>query len=194
MSASHHFIKEFVRDILQKRHRHAWSVHGLGMLRCNLNQSLRLHVWSPDTRTVGVTDTHTHPWDFRSLVVAGLVVNTSYFKTTSSAVPNVEAFREWKVACGAGGHGPLEVGPCYLGVISQLGYEEGQGYSHRATDIHSGNPMPGTVTLIQRTFLGDSSKAYVYVPEGHRFGDAVQRPAYMHEIEEACDLALGAWF
>lgn len=63
--------KLLVKAVLEHAQVYTWQLQGLGMLRLYLNKATRLHVWHSGFSVPGASTIHTHPWDFKSEVVAG---------------------------------------------------------------------------------------------------------------------------
>lgn len=167
----------------------------MGMLRLYLTSRFRLHIWCPSQATPDVSTYHTHPWDFSSLVVAGLVQN----RTFSRVLPDSLGGRLHccsKIKCGTGG------GLCedestvqtYLRLDVVKIVKEGQTYSEKAEVIHESVPVEGTVTIVDRSFKEDTEHAYVFWPYGKKWVSAEPREATTEEVEKFCTVALGVWF
>ena len=70
--------KETILDILKNPFNYEWEVQGLGMLRTYLNEDTRFQIWNKDLIVEDVTDVHTHPWDFISVILQGKITNHIY--------------------------------------------------------------------------------------------------------------------
>jgi hypothetical protein len=188
----HQLLKATVATIL--RHPEAfggaWSLQGLGMLRLYLNPSLRLHVWSTKHAVDNVSEIHTHPWHFRSTIVAGKLTNVLYETSVNNGIPTMEQ----RLQCGAGGclkDQPREV---FLIPSCDSVYNEGASYNQHAEDIHASHPEDGTVTIIERTIAADPDHAFVYWPAGQKWVSAEPRTASREEIQQITSNALAKWF
>lgn len=171
-------------------HRHfEWTLQGFGMLRTYIGKELRLHVWDSRFQVDDVTQMHTHPWNFRSLVVAGQVENVRYVER-----PEWQAFDRYEILCGEGGHITSEPEQVYLSAEPPEIYAAGHVYSQEANEIHSSHPLDGTVTLIYREFLDDEDHAYVYCEQGKEWISAEPRAATPAEVGAICQNALERWF
>ena len=71
-------------------------------------------------------------------------------------------------------------------------YPVGSSYAQSANEIHESFPTPGTVTVVERTFLPDSEHAYVYFT-GEKWGEATPRPATPEEVGAITGHALRRW-
>src|SRR5882672_1685770 len=78
-----------VKQILDNCGDYEWSIQGFGMLRTNISEYLRLHIWDSRCRVDDVSDIHTHPWNFSSTVIAGWLTNNVYLEapTDESLAP-----------------------------------------------------------------------------------------------------------
>jgi hypothetical protein len=181
-------VKSLVRPILQNPHGLDWSLQGFGMLRLYLGGNRRLHIWDERYANEGVSEMHTHPWDFRSLVVAGEVTNIRYMK--DGDIP----FFEQTIRCGEGGG--LVDGPqrAWLRALDSETYTEQETYTQEASEIHVSHPLSGTVTIVKRTFKSDTEHAYVYWPIGYEWVTAEPRPASATEVRAITENALERWF
>ena len=70
--------KETLLDILKNPFNYEWEVQGLGMMRTYLNEDTRFQIWNKDLIVEDVTDVHTHPWDFISVILQGKITNHIY--------------------------------------------------------------------------------------------------------------------
>jgi hypothetical protein len=167
-------VRTAVRAILEKGEHYPWQKQGLGMLRLYLSPETRLHVWDSRLRVPDVSTIHDHPWDFRSYVVAGSLVNVRFRRpanageigSCSAHAPNVAFCREYRVTrirCGPGG---CAVDPPTPERLHQSGTPDsvrvGGWYEQRADEIHESRPADGTVTLVERHFRADTEHANVY--------------------------------
>jgi len=186
------YTKETVKFILQNANRFEWSLQGLGMLRLYLSKELRLHIWDDRYKVPNVSEVHSHPWTFRSTIIAGVMYEYRY-------TPN------------------SQIGYNYSGVLIQCGenscikeklpglrlhnekkfYHEGEDYELAHDVLHSSHALSGTVTLVRRFFREDTEHAKVYWPV---FGtdpgwvDAKPRKATPKEIKAIVGNALERHF
>lgn len=183
--------KAFVRNLLEHPESTDWTLQGFGMLRCYLEPELRLHVWDSRFRFADVSDLHTHPWDFHSLVVAGVVRNQRFREVTKWEAGH-PSYRRQTIRCGEGG------GLCGAPEDVRLEgsrfevLEEGATYTQTAREIHRSVPEDGTVTIIEREFKDDTEHAYVYFHG--EWVTAESRPATEEEIESIRSYSLETWF
>lgn len=196
---THDLLKIAVKNILSHPDAYQWTLQGFGMLRCYLSKEVRLHVWDSRFRNQGVSDVHTHPWHFRSYVVAGHLQNRLYevYKPADQQSKD-DRFMGYHmrqlIQCGAGGGlcgAPERVALYHL--RDRL-YTEGQCYFEQAQEVHCSLPADGTVTLVTRQFLPDEEHAHVFYPEGEQWGSAEPRKATGLEVMEITRNSLARWF
>lgn len=192
------FAQDVVRELLQRPHDRAWTIQGLGMLRCYFGhtRTYRLHLWSRQFITPGVSAVHSHPWDFTSHVIAGRFTNVRFgicehpFEALSTRTHYAQT-----VKCGEGGGLVGEPTPVRLFAEQPECYQAGDTYTQRAEEIHESHFAGGTVTLCQRTVReGDGNHARVFWRIGEEFVTAEPRAATPEQIEAACSHSLAAWF
>lgn len=152
--------RALVKAILQAHDKFTWSVQGLGMLRMYLNRTARLHIWDTALKVPGVSELHTHPWDFSSMVLAGSLTNTIYRDVSGEPTHYKQSIR-----CGEGGALEGSAAQVSLRVESERKYGIGGIYSEQSELIHKTTPgLRGTVTLVHRRFKSDTEHAHVYWP------------------------------
>lgn len=173
-----------------------WSLQGFGMLRLYLDArcEYRLHVWDARYAVKDVSAAHDHPWDFESTIIAGELVNQLFIEQPDH-LPGGSPFLEQKLLCGLGG-GLCEEKPRALRLIPHPPdrYNEGDTYFQSAAQIHTSQPVDGTVTIIKRIFHEDTEHARVFWRKGVEWVSAEPRPAYDLEVRNICDRALAMWF
>lgn len=189
--------KLLVKAILSMAPVYSWQIQGLGMLRLYLNKATRLHVWHSGFASPGVSTLHTHPWDFKSEVIAGSLENIRYKEHDPQNCLNSTKVKEYMAAvlhCGPGG-GLTEKGkPVYLEAMPSEFYGEGATYTEKAEEIHESRPKDGTVTLVTRQFKPDEDHARVFWRTGTEWGSAIPREATPDEIKVITQFALQRWF
>ena len=188
-------IKKLVEDLLTHPERQEWTLQGFGMLRCYLSPEVRLHVWDSRFKWPGVSELHTHPWDFNSLVVAGVVHNHRFVETIEGAHQGsgqqIPRMRQ-TIRCGEGGGLVGDPAPVFLAEQPTETFREGETYTQEASEIHRSVPEDGTVTLVEREFREDTEHAYVYFRG--EWGTAEPRPATPEEVEAILGYSLSRWF
>jgi hypothetical protein len=183
--------KSLVQKILEHPLGHEWTLQGLGMLRLYLDDKRRMHIWDDRFKAENVSEIHTHPWNFKSTIVAGIVRNQICIEAQGSPVTH------WKqsIFCGAGGGLEGIADRVRLMESEYQTYNEGDIYSELAHEIHVSTPERGTVTIVEREFLQDSDHAFVYWEGGaHDWVSAEPRPAEPYEVISICDNSLATWF
>ena len=181
--------KLLIENILRHPKEFHWSTQGLGMLRIYLAQHTRLHIWDRSLLVPGVSPVHTHPWDFKSTVVVGLMRNTRFIEASSGERWNRVLIKCGEDACTMGE-------PEQILMQEQLSeqYREGDEYQQASTEIHLSHPEDGTVTIVERVFKPDTEHAYVYWRGKGAWVDAKPRPATPDEVQSVTQRALETWF
>lgn len=183
-------LRALIKTVLANPHLHEWTTQGLGMLRMYLRPEIRIHVWHEDLRIDQVSDLHTHPWDFVSLVINGSIRDLQFMETHS--VDELAYLRQ-VIKCGEGGGlvgDPIETG---LSEMKSARYNTGSSYVLTSAIIHRSIPSTGAVTLCQRRFKEDQDHAFVYWPNDEVWVSAEPREATEREINTACMTALDNW-
>jgi hypothetical protein len=183
------FTKDFVKHTLQNYSLYdGWSLQGFGMLRLYLSKDVRLHVWDKRFQVPNVSLIHTHPWDFTSRIVVGVMRNTRFMEGRGN--PHMKS----QIGCGVGGG--LVGTPERVSLIG--GFPErfsgGGVYHQRATEIHASDYDDGTVTVVTRAVRGDPDHADVYWPDGEQWVSAEPRPATPDEVASIIGYSLQRWF
>jgi len=137
--------KVLVRSILEHAHDFTWTIQDIGLLGLRLDdqREYRLHVWAPES-SVGPPVIHDHPFDFVSRIVAGELTNIRYVDDPAGAKylrdrysPPSEEHRTADTVQLAG---------------TEETYREGDEYTQLAHELHDSRQLPGTVTILRRTF------------------------------------------
>jgi hypothetical protein len=177
--------KVLVRNILEHAHDYPWTLQDFGLLGLRLDdrREYRLHVWAPGPRAESPV-IHDHPFDFTSRVVAGELTNSRYVVDPSGVAylreryvpPNEDVRRTDFVQLA----GTVET------------YREGDDYAQLAYELHDSHQLPGTVTIIRRTFR-DVGELTVCRSEGAPWVSGTARPATVDEVTAITSMAL-RWF
>lgn len=184
-------VRGSVRALLKNPHeRKDWSLQGFGMLRCYLDDKriARLHVWSKEHAYEDVSLVHDHPWDFRSLIVSGHLMNVRFLESRNGW--GTEDYEFQTIQCGPGGCVKSAVQETSLFPRDPEHYEPGDSYEQRAEEIHASFPDDGCVSIITRKFHQNTENARVFWPAGRTWVSAEPRPATKDEIEAICAKAL----
>jgi hypothetical protein len=135
----------WVRGILEHPEDHAWTMQDIGLLGLRLDdrREYRLHVWDPSS-CVGEPPIHDHPFDFTSTIIAGEMTNIRFDEDQSG----VEHRRER--------YSPSDEGARRADTVrlsrTATTFAAGDQYSQLAHQLHESRQLPGTVTIIRRTF------------------------------------------
>jgi hypothetical protein len=193
---AHEVIKGLVKDVLQHPYAHdrEWTIQGLGMLRTYFGPEVRLHVWDQRFAWCHTSRLHTHPWDFKSLIVAGKLRQHRYVEALAAEGfwGKAEPFIKETVHCGY----EFKDDPQLVHLIEckEEVYVTGDWYGQRAKEIHDSMPENGTVTIVHRRFLADTETASIYRPAGQVRENAGARRATPEEVRRMTDYALNTWF
>lgn len=192
------YLKPLVEQILRDPLNHSWSVQGFGMIRtyfgpANEPKRLRLNLWDKRFAVPGVSTIHDHPWHFESVILAGAFVNVRYEFTRH---PNEAASHIFTTIKTGEGGGMTKTKPelCLLTPERPEIYKPGDEYGQQAFEIHETIYSDGTVTLNERTRVGDGEHARVFWPFGTEWVDAEPRQATEEEVQLATQDSLGEWF
>lgn len=176
---------QLIRLMLAHADAFDWSLQGFGMFRLYLRQDLRIHVWDSKFATSAVSTIHTHPWDFKSTVIQGIIRNVVYEEVKGPHTHNIQTIR-----CGCGGGLEGEPRTSRVQEDYSVTYSAGDSYREGASVLHESNPADGTITIVERQFLHDTEHALVAWPIGQNWVSAEPRPATKAEKLEMRDRAL----
>jgi hypothetical protein len=187
------FLKPLVEQVLRRPFVDGeWTVQGFGFLRTYFGgpanpKQFRLNLWDSRFTVPNVSTIHTHPWDFTSVIVAGIFGNVRYEPTSLMMTHHVA-----QINCGIGG-GMKEMTIFDRGLLAQRPelYGPGDMYSQKAHEIHETFFKDGSVTINER--VGDTGIADVYWPYGTDWVDAIPRPATRDEVASAVGYSLEEW-
>lgn len=182
------FVPDIITTILKNATSFQWTVQGLGMMRMYINDRIRLHVWDKSLVTPNVTQIHDHPWDFKSTIICGYIINHLYVPA-----PYPVNYVCQQIVCGAGG-GPIAT-PFDLHlhkIENPIRYVIGNQYYQKSFEIHSTEFGDGTVTLIERFFNQNRDVARVFYKKTDEYGwvSAEPRPATTEEVKTITSKAL----
>jgi hypothetical protein len=175
--------KALVRTMLEHAEDYPWVMQELGLLGLRLDdkREYRLHVWDPSS-SFGEPPIHDHPLDFTSTVIAGEVTNTRYkadalgveYRRVRYTPPNEDDRRSDTVRLS--------------GVATTL--RAGGQYHQLAHELHDSRQLPGTVTIIRRTFTRDASELTVCNREAAGWVSGQSRPAAPADVKRITARAL----
>ena len=180
-----------IDKILENPFLYNWEYQGFGMIRIYLDKDIRLQIWSNDYKINNVTDIHTHPWDFKSLIVQGQLINNIYaelpyedkFKYTDN-----ELFNKCLIETGDKAY-VMESKKIILNKHISNIYKEGETYYHNKDIPHNIEFINGTITLLTKYNKNQNSLAYSYVKLDNVWVSAAPRPASRDEIEHFVNVA-----
>jgi hypothetical protein len=182
-----------VRSILEQWRSYTWTVQGLGMLRTKIADVGRIHVWDSRLRVPLVSDIHSHPWDLRSLVVSGELLNQRFNAETERGAARRLPYTAQALQCGEGGgllEKPYDI---WLEALAPEVLFPGDTYTQAMNNLHRSLPQDGTVTLMERQESAEACHAVVCWPRGTQWVSAEPKPAETWQLQPAIDYALARW-
>lgn len=184
-----------VRSILMNPDGYEWSTQGFGFIRTYPHfgdKTWRLNVWHSCTRVEGVSDIHTHPWDFTSIILAGKFQNTRFTEYSDDLTvmfsPSDQYYRA-KLIPGIGGGLEKTADLVVLDEHETEYMGPSSVYHQRHDEIHQTTYEDGAVTLNMRVPQGEDV-ANTYWPTHVNWGDAKPRAATKREIYTSIAAAL----
>lgn len=192
------FLKPLVAAALQDDRRE-WTAQGFGFLRtyfgpADAPKKFRLNLWDHRFTVPNVSTVHDHPWDLRSLIVAGPFINQRFMMpwVTPDIFPRpTHTFTTIHTGVG-GGIVRDDMKQCVLEPRALEQYYPGDEYTQHADEIHETIFEDGCVTLNER--VGDTERARVFWPYGTEWVDAFPRAATRDEVVSTVAYALRRWF
>lgn len=177
---------ELALFILHHAAQFTWTVRGSGRtLRLDLSDSTCLHIWCPSRAIDGVSLRHDHPWNMISIVLLGRLVNHTFRATkTGTHTHYVRG-----IECGMQGSLLGDEETCRLKPTGNRLVEAGQEYRERFDVIHESNPVEGTVTLVNRSFV-EGYVPRVFWPIGTARQHVQPRYATPEEVKDFVEAAL----
>ncbi|HET6963950.1 MAG TPA: hypothetical protein VFH58_04200 [Acidimicrobiales bacterium] len=174
--------KPLVLTILRHAEDFPWRVQDIGLMSLRLDEQreYRLHVWNPveDDRDPPV---HDHPYDFTSTVIVGELTNTRYRED-----PAGDEFVRFRYSPGL--EDLRRSDTVRLSPTREI-FTGGQQYRQLAPELHGSSQLPGTVTVIRCSWVGESDLTVCHRDEGSwRSGRA--RDATRDEIKMVAARAL----
>jgi hypothetical protein len=175
-------LQALVRTILEHAEDHAWTMQDIGLLGLRLDErrECRLHVWAPSS-CVGEPPIHDHPFDFTSTIIAGEMTNTRYDESPSGieyrrvrySTPDEDARTADTVKL----------------TRTATTLAAGDQYFQLAHELHESRQLPGTVTLIRRTFR-NAPELTVCLRDDAAWVSGRSRPAAPEEVRRIAATAL----
>jgi hypothetical protein len=191
---AHSYLKGTIQAILLNADKLEWTIQGFGMLRMHFSDRFRLNIWDSRYRVLNVSMIHTHPWNFESLVVVGEVQNIRYDVDTIPTNGTKPYYRAL-IKPGVTFDGSMDD----TKIVHLEHYDlqeritEGCVYRQEAHETHMSLPVDGTITLNDRTRVGEDV-AYVYWPLGEEWVSAKPRIATQEEVRDITRYSLETYF
>lgn len=167
-------------------------MQGFGMLRTYLpvDAEPRLQVWDQRLAQDGNSTVHDHPWDFTSIIYAGVLFNQRYVRNAIEG----QIWQERMITPGSGGGIKSEAFDTRLGAKSPEVYGASEEYSQTWDELHLTRYLPGTVTFIQRDRVRGSDTASSFSRGRIPWTFFHPRPATKSEIKTVIGDCLKAWW
>ena len=175
--------RALVRTILEHAEDYPFVMQEIGLLGLRLDdqREFRLHVWD-STSSFGEPPIHDHPFDFTSTVIVGEMTNTRYTEDPLGAEyhrvrytpPNEDDRRRDMLRLS--------------GVATT--HPAGSQYHQLARELHDSRQLPGTVTIIRRTFTATASELTVCKREETGWISGQSRPAALADVKRIAAMAL----
>lgn len=184
--------EETLLDILKNPFNYEWEVQGFGMMRTYIAENTRLQIWNSDLVIENVTDIHTHPWDFYSIILQGKIINIKY-KECAKSYYKAKKYNRCLIETGENAY-VKESKEVYLRKTGRNAYEYNRKdckeytdiYTHKKHIPHKIKFVDGTITVLTKTNISedihDRKLAYSYVKDGIEWVSAAPRPATKEEI------------
>lgn len=193
----HAFVAFLIRSTLQSIKHQApgntvdgWTIQGFGMVRFHLDDTYRINIWDLNHRVENVSDIHTHPWDFDSVVVAGDVLNQRFIDVgyhnvvskSKSIKPDWLPVNHMRITPGVHGGGIEDLGLTHLVALKPETVPAGATYSQSADEIHRSLPTHLSITMNERRRVGEDVASVYY--EGTEWVAAKPRAATAGELRK----------
>lgn len=181
---------KIVKQVMENPFNYEWEIQGFGMLRTYIDKDTRLQIWLKDFIVPDVTDIHTHPWDFESLIYQGQITNY-IFKEHGYHEPHFDSWYEYdRCLILTGEHAYVkEKTKVLLDGYSTYNFNKGDTYCHGKNIPHRIDFIDGTITILTKLNIHEDSLAYSYVPNGGEWVSAAPRIATKEEIITFIDAA-----
>jgi hypothetical protein len=178
-----------------------WTLQGFGMLRAYLSEDevWRLHIWDQDMAVEDVSTVHDHPWDLDSRIVSGTLRNQRFERVHPVDASGEDLYitdKLWNavlIRTGEGGHPLEQPDQWWLRPQDLETYMPSDTYHQDAPEIHESIPVPGTVTIVRRTFSRKRDIATSLYRDTPEWVSAEPRPATDAEVLHFTRLALARW-
>lgn len=180
-----------------------WTVQGFGFIRLYMPNDCRLNIWHHKlTYDPQPSMLHTHPWNFVSEVVHGLLVNKRY-RQVPAQLDNDEG-GPVVYRCASFKKKRIRPGICIMDLseptlVSLVGgeaevYTTGQSYYQDAHEIHETMFVDGTITINARERVGNDEADVLWLHHGRggaqEWVSAEPRPATDEEVLLICSEVL----
>ena len=178
--------RALVYQVLVHAEAFPWTMQDIGLLGLRLDEyrEFRLHVWEPSLSAVD-PPIHDHPFDFVSQIIAGEMINTRY-------VEDRNGIDYRRIRYSPANEGDRRTTDTVTLSGTATTYAAGEHYVQRAHELHDSQQLPGTVTIIRRTFK-DVPELTVCLLDDAPWVSGQSRRATPDEVKQFAAKAL-TWF
>jgi hypothetical protein len=166
-----------VNDVLENPFNYIWELQGFGMLRTYIDKNTRLQIWLKEFIIDDVTDIHTHPWDFNSLIYQGEIINHCY-EESETGIP----YNKCLIVTGENAY-VKESNIIKLKTLTKRTYKKGDIYFHNKDIPHRIDFKDGTITILTKSNIQENSLAYSYANPFRGWVSAAPRLAKYSEVK-----------
>lgn len=148
--------RALVRHIIETNRTTKWNMRSNGQFCLALDDRYQINIFDPAAAAEGRNDAHTHPRGFRSRTIAGTMRQTRYAKQRTEHTMTHIGVRLTP------DYSLLGWQNYYLASLGEEVYVPGATYAIDSDEVHSANPSPGTVTLVE--WLDEATEVMAFWP------------------------------
>lgn len=194
--------REEVEFILRHHRNFEWDIQGFGMLRMYVDteRRTRLQVWDQRLAVFGASPIHDHPWDFRSVVHAGVLYNQRFTRSHVRGEGTWQQYSERIITPGPNTIDEDDEHPTVKSIwlVPQPieVYMLGESYQQTWRELHCTRYQQGTVTVIDRDRTrpdGDRASS-IWKGEPDAWVSARPIPATEQQVDMIISDCLRAWW
>ena len=157
-------VDKKIKQVLDNPFDYEWELQGFGMLRTYISKDTRLQIWLKDFIVPGVTDIHTHPWNFESFIYQGQIKNNVFTEYSLQDQVSGEWFQCDRCLILTGENAYVkERTPVILKPYDSIEWFQGEIYFHGKDVPHRIDFVDGTITILTKLNIHEDSLAYSYV-------------------------------
>lgn len=174
-------LKLKIKELLENPLDYEWEIQGFGMLRTYIDKDTRVQIWHNDYKVPNVTDIHTHPWNFTSKIIQGVMRNICFVETEHNDKSSRGTYNRCLILTGENAY-VKEKTKVNLTKQTPSIYIKGTKYKHRKDVPHRTDYVNGTITVLTKKAINEDSLAYSYTPGDSDWVSAAPRIATKGEI------------